>query len=599
MPPKRKKMTRAEFMRMKQRMEATSGRAKKKKGRGKGMGGSGADKALFQQTGEGRRTDTAQNFTPSIVFQPYINVSDIGNSYNKQYGRSQPFSTRPYRPPPPPPLPPPPQPVRTGQRLGGTRLSTNIFERMPYSTTGTQTNILNTSSTGSNTNIVNTSSTGSNTNIVNRREVGSNTLPTINPILRPPSGSGPTKQQMDISRSMVGSASLSGELALRNPNLFNLGGIPRMGAGGNRPLKLDVITGKSYGLLNPNVLDTQAQIQQSKEMGSSPDEEEKEGELEQETKEDEEVDKIIQTDEGDERKEPIGEYGLTRHAPLERGHTRESIDEIRNAGLTPQSFVRQIEEDLGTPPPPNIFDGDEGLDLMNRFQPVSRPRTSQTMAIDPSRQQAGEPVIERQETFSDTIIPRRPSTTFPSQRSPRRRSQTQFPQTRLASITEVPRSDTKLALRTRIQELEEQRRDLQDRPLVINPVPPAIATARQMPTALATNFRPVFEEDMPVGMVVSKTFEDRGMQTRGRGNPRGDRQDTGMVARDIQLGSRRQFLEGRTMPSADELPASDIRRYNLAAPQAQPAVRYTSVDASGNVVFTPRQGGAGMQFEEE
>ena len=49
MPPKRKKMTRAEFMRMKQRMEATSGRAKKKKGRGKGMGGSGADKALFQQ----------------------------------------------------------------------------------------------------------------------------------------------------------------------------------------------------------------------------------------------------------------------------------------------------------------------------------------------------------------------------------------------------------------------------------------------------------------------------------------------------------------------------------------------------------------------
>jgi hypothetical protein len=109
---------------------------------------------------------------------------------------------------------------------------------MPYSTTGTQTNILNTSSTGSNTNIVNTSSTGSNTNIVNRREVGSNTLPTINPILRPPSGSGPTRQMMDISRTRVGSASLSGELALRNPNLFNLGGIPRMGAGGNRPLKL-------------------------------------------------------------------------------------------------------------------------------------------------------------------------------------------------------------------------------------------------------------------------------------------------------------------------------------------------------------------------
>ena len=86
-------------------MEATSGRAKKKRGRGKGSsGGSGADKSLFQQTGEGRRTDTNQNFTPSIVFQPYINVSDIGNSYNKQYGRFQPFSTRPYRPPPPPPL---------------------------------------------------------------------------------------------------------------------------------------------------------------------------------------------------------------------------------------------------------------------------------------------------------------------------------------------------------------------------------------------------------------------------------------------------------------------------------------------------------------
>jgi hypothetical protein len=46
--------------------------------------------------------------------------------------------------------------------------------------------------------------------------------------------------------------------------------------------------------------------------------------------------------------------------------------------------------------------------------------------------------------------------------------------------------------------------------LVINPVPPATATARQMPTALATNFRPVFEEDMPVGMVVSKTLEDSG-----------------------------------------------------------------------------------------
>jgi hypothetical protein len=221
MPPKKRTMTRAEFMRMKQRMEATSGRAKKKRGRGRGRGGggSGADKSLFQQTGEGRRTDTAQNFTPSIVFQPYINVSDIGNSYNKQYGRGQPFSTRSYRPPPPPPLPPPPQPVRTGVRLGGTRLSTNIFERMPYSTTGTQTNILN------------TSSTGSNTNIVNRREVGSNTLPTINPILRPPSGSGPTRQMMDISRTRVGSASLSGELAVRDPNLFNLGGIPRMGGG--------------------------------------------------------------------------------------------------------------------------------------------------------------------------------------------------------------------------------------------------------------------------------------------------------------------------------------------------------------------------------
>ncbi len=367
MPPKKKRMTRAEFMRMKQRMEATSGKGRKKrgKGRGRGGGGSGADKSLFQQTGEGRRTDNAQNFRPSIVFQPYIKVSDIGNSYNKQYGRFQPFSTRGFRPPPPPPNPPPPQPVRSGVRLGGTRLSSNIFERMPYTTTGTQTNILNTTSTGS------------------------NTLPTLNPILRPPSGSGPTRQQMDISRTRVGSASLSGELAVRNPNLFNLGGIPRMGAGGNRPLEVDVITGNSDGLLNPNVLDTQAQIQQSKEMGSSPDEEEKEGELQQESKEGEEVDKIVMTEGGDERQEPIGEFGLTRHAPLDRGHTRASIEEIRNAGLTPTPQMPTIEEDLGTPP----------------FEPFSRPSTATNMAIDPSRQQVGEPIIERQETFSDTPLP--------------------------------------------------------------------------------------------------------------------------------------------------------------------------------------------------
>ena len=572
MPPKKKRMTRAEFMRMKQRMEATSGRAKKKKGRGKGSsGGSGADKSLFQQTGEGRRTDTNQNFTPSIVFQPYINVSDIGNSYNKQYGRSQPFSTRPYRPPPPPPLPPPPQPVRSGVRLGGTRLSTNIFERMPYSTTGTQTNILNTTSTGS------------------------NTLPTLNPLFRPPSGSGPTRQQMDISRTRVGSASLSGELALRNPNLFNLGGIPRMGAGGNRPLHVDIITGENYGLLNPNVLDTQAQIQQSREMGSSPDEEEKEGELEQESKS-EEVDKIIQTDEGDERKEPIGEFGLTRHAPLERGHTRESIEEIRNAGLTPSSsgspvieeiensgltpnsFIRQIEDDLGTPP----------------FEPVSRPRTSQTMAIDPSRQQFGEPIIERQETFSDTPQSFVDGMTPPLQRSPLTRRTTR-------PMRQRPPPIFTRGLRGG---------DFQDRPLIINPVPPATATARQMPTAVATNFRPVFEEDMPVGMVVSKTMEDKGVgdnpvygrpQGRPPRAPLTDRPDPGAVMRDIQLGTRRQFLEGAgsMMPSADELPRSDIRRYNVAAPQAAPAVRYTTLDASGNVVFTPRGDGAGMEFERE
>ena len=67
------------------------------------------------------------------------------------------------------------------------------------------------------------------------------------------------------------------------------------------------------------------------------------------------------------------------------------------------------------------------------------------------------------------------------------------------------------------------------------------------------------------------------------------------------MGSRREFLEagGRSMPTADELPRSDIRRYNVAAPQAQPAVRYTSVDSSGNIVFSPRREGAGMEFEEE
>ena len=599
MPPKKKRMTRAEFMRMKQRMEATSGRAKKKRGKGRGRGGgSGADKSLFQQTGEGRRTDTAQNFTPSIVFQPYINVSDIGNSYNKQYGRYQPFSTRPYRPPPPPPNPPPPQPVRSGVRLGGTRLSTNIFERMPYSTTGTQTNILNTSSTGSNTNIVNTSSTSSNTNIVNTREVGSNTLPTINPILRPPSGSGPTRQMMNISRTRVGSASLSGELAVRNPNLFNLGGIPRSNAGGNRPLDFNVITGESDGLLNPNVLDTQAQIQQSKEMGSSPaDEEEKEGELEQESKEGEEVDKIIQTEGGGERQEPIGEFGLTRHAPLDRGHTRVAIEEIRNAGLTPipqpptieeisndglspQSFVRQIEDDLGTPP----------------FEPVSRPSTATTMAVDPSRQQVGQPIIERQETFSDTPLP-------PFPRSPLTRRPTR-PITGMDTRRRPPPIFTSGMMG----------RDLQDRPLVINPVPPATATARQMPTAVATA-RPVFEEDMPQGVVVSKLMEDRGVgedpviKPVGRpakykkseiveNIPQPDREVL-VFPRDIQGGSRQQMGVGGSMASADVLPRSDIRRYNVAAPQAQPAVRYTSVDATGNVVFSPRLEGAGMEFEAE
>ena len=143
-------------------------------------------------------------------------------------------------------------------------------------------------------------------------------------------------------------------------------------------------------------------------------------------------------------------------------------------------------------------------------------------------------------------------------------------------------------------------RDLQDRPLVINPVPPATATARQMPTAVATNVRPVFEEVMPQGMVVSKTFEDKGTMPRGRGNPRGERQDPGRVSRDIQLGTRREFLEGGSIPSAEELPMEDIRRYNVVRmPQAEPAVRYTSVDAGGNVVFSPRQEGAGMEFEAE
>jgi hypothetical protein len=80
----------------------------------------------------------------------------------------------------------------------------------------------------------------------------------------------------------------------------------------------------------------------------------------------------------------------------------------------------------------------------------------------------------------------------------------------------------------------------------------------------------------------------------------GERQDTGRVARDIQLGTRRQFLEGRSMPRADELPAEDIRRYNVVGvPQAAPAVRYTTLDASGNVVFSPRGDGAGMEFERE
>jgi hypothetical protein len=596
MPPKRKrKMTRAEFMRMKQRFESTSGRAKKKRGKGKSVGGSGADKSLFQQTGEGRRTDLGQSFRPSIVFNPYINVSDIGNSYNKQYGRFQPFSTRPFRPPPPPPNPPAPQPViNTGQRLGGS----NIFEKMPYSTTGTQTNILNT------------------------KEVGSNTLPTLNPIYRPPSGSGPTRQMMDLSRTKVGSSSLSGELAVRNPNLFNLGGIPRVGAGGNRPLEVDVITGNNDGLLNPQVLDTQAQIQQSKEMGSSPDEEEKEeiNDL-QESKEGESVDKVIQTQDGDERQETIGKLNLTRHAPLEQGHTREAIEEIRDAGLTPRSFVRQISDDLGTPPSPseslvegmtppsgfrNFFDNEtKSLELMNRFQPVSRPSTAQNMAIDPSRQQLGEPIIERQETFSDTPIPRRPTTPLPIQRSPRRRSQ-RFAGTRLASITEVPATETKNRLRARIAELE-QRRDLQDRPLVINPVPPATATTRQMPTATATQ---VFEDDLPVGKAVPISKEDKGIGDNPvMGRPKGrpprppltDR-SVDVVSRDIQQGSRREFLAGGSIPTAEEMPISDIRRYNLVRPaQAVPAVRYTSVDADGNIVFSPEGGEeiAGMRFEEE
>jgi hypothetical protein len=583
MPPKRKRtMTRAEFMRLKQRFESTSGRAKKKRGKGKSVGGgSGADKSLFQQTGEGRRTDLGQSFRPSIVFNPYINVSDIGNSYNKQYGRFQPFSTRPFRPPPPPPNPPPPQPVRNGQRLGGT----NIFEKMPYSTTGTQTNILNT------------------------KEVGSNTLPTLNPIYRPPSGSGPTRQMMDLSRTKVGSSSLSGELAVRNPNLFNLGGIPRVGAGGNRPLEVDVITGNNDGLLNPQVLDTQAQIQQSKEMGSSPGEEEKE-EVDdlQESKEGESVDKVIQTQDGDERQETIGKLNLTRHAPLEDGHTREAIQEIRNAGLTPQSFMRQISDDLGTPPSPseslvegltpptNIFDETESLELMNRFQPVSRPASTQTMAIDPSRQQLGEPIIERQESFSDTPIPRRPTTPLPIQRSPRRRSQG-FAGTRLSSITEVPATETKNRLRARIAELE-QRRDLQDRPLVINPVPTATATQ-------------VFEEDIPVGKAVPVSKEDKGVGDNPvMGRPKGrpprppitDRSVDVVRGRDIQQGSRRDFLAGGAIPTAEELPISDIRRYNLVRPtQAVPAVRYTSVDAEGNIVFSPSGGEeiAGMRFEAD
>ena len=264
-----------------------------------------------------------------------------------------------------------------------------------------------------------------------------------------------------------------------------MGGIPRSNAGGNRPLEVDVITGNSDGLLNPNVLDTQAQIQQSKEMGSSPDEEEKEGELEQESKEGEEVDKIIQTQEGGERQEPIGEFGLTRHAPLERGHTRVAIEEIRNAGLTPvperptieeiredgltpQSFIRQIEDDLGTPP----------------YEPVSRPSTATTMAIDPSRQQVGQPITERQETFSDTPLP-------PFPRSPLTRRPTR-PITGMDTRRRPPPIFTSGMMG----------RDLQDRPLVINPVPPATATARQMPTAVATNIRPVFEEVMPQGMLV-------------------------------------------------------------------------------------------------
>ncbi len=142
-------------------------------------------------------------------------------------------------------------------------------------------------------------------------------------------------------------------------------------------------------------------------------------------------------------------------------------------------------------------------------------------------------------------------------------------------------------------------RDLQDRPLVINPVPPATATARQMPTSTATNIRPIFEGEMVEAVAVPKTFEDKGTQPRGRGNPRGERQDIGRVSRDIQQGTRAQFLEGGSLQTAEELPTSDIRRYNVLTRQAAPAVPYTSVDATGNVVFSPRQEGAGMEFEAE
>jgi hypothetical protein len=297
-------------------------------------------------------------------------------------------------------------------------------------------------------------------------------------------------------------------------------------------------------------------------MGSSPDEEEKEGELQQESKEGEEVDKIVMTDEG-ERQQPIGELDLVRHAPLERGHTRESIEEIRNAGLTPSPQMPTIEE-LGTPP----------------FEPFSRPSTATTMAIDPSRQQEGEPIIERQETFSDTPLP-------PLPRSPLTRRRTR--ESGMTTRSRPPPIFTSGLLG----------RDLQDRPLVINPVPPATATARQMPTAVATNMRPVFEEDMVEAVAVPKTYEDKSTQApRGRGNPRGEPVDRGAVSRDIQQGTRAQFVAGGSMATADEIPRSDIRRYNIAAPRV-PAVPYTSVDATGNVVFSPRQEGAGMEFESE